>query len=101
MPKSAFDQATLDQLAVIFDHEQESVNYTQSPDGKGWLQKAALSNRVESECSDLLNEFGNSHGFMIALVKYLAENKLIKAAPPVEDDTELSFMDRIEGMPVD
>ena len=97
MPKLSFDQETLDQLAVIFDHEQEAANYVQSPDGKGWLQKAALSNRFESECADLFKEFGDATGFVVALVKYLAESKLIKSVPVTDDDTELSFMDRLEG----
>jgi hypothetical protein len=97
MAKLSFDQETLDQLAVIFDHEQESANYVQSPDGKGWLQKAALSSRVENDCMELIETFGNSRGFVVALVSYLAENKLIKSAPVADDDTELSFMDRLEG----
>jgi hypothetical protein len=97
MPKFDFDQTTLDQLAVIYAHEQESSNYTETPDGKGWLQKTALMNRVESEVSDLLTEFGSARGFVVALVNYMAENKLIKAAEVVDESSELSFMDRLEG----
>lgn len=99
MPKSVFDQETLNQLAVIFDHEQEAINYTESPDGKGWLQKTFLQNRVESECSELLAAFGGAHvGFIVALVNYLAENKLIKVVEVVDESSELSFMDRLEVM---
>jgi hypothetical protein len=98
MSKTAFDQATLDQLAVIFDHEQEAINFTESADGKGWLQKTFLRNRVDSECLELQAQFDPGAGFIIALVNYLSENKLIKTTPVVDDDTELSFMDRLEGM---